>query len=104
MVRAWRKSTSPARLCGRPSSVAAAGRATRIVAKSVHPAGISERVPSGSITSSNATPRRCVALSACRTRPLEGMPLVQDCYRTWKVTEMGSVWWCSSGAFRIPTS
>jgi hypothetical protein len=22
---------------------------------------------------------------------LEGMPLAQDCYRTWKVTEMGSV-------------
>jgi hypothetical protein len=34
---------------------------------------------------------------------LEGMPLAQDCYRTWKVTEMGSVWWCSSGAFRTPT-
>src|SRR6266436_7450590 len=31
---------------------------------------------------------------------LEGMPLAQDCYRTWKVTEMGSVLWCSSGAFR----
>jgi hypothetical protein len=31
---------------------------------------------------------------------LEGMPLAQDCYRTWKVAEMGSVWWCSSGAFR----
>jgi hypothetical protein len=26
---------------------------------------------------------------------LEGMPLAQDCYRTWKVAEMGSVWWCS---------
>jgi hypothetical protein len=34
---------------------------------------------------------------------LEGMPLAQDCYRTWKVAEMGSMWWCSSGAFRIPT-
>jgi len=56
MVRAWRKSTSLARLCGRPFSGAAAARATRIVAKSVHPAGISERLPSGSITSSNATP------------------------------------------------
>ena len=72
MVRAWRKSTSLARLCGRPFSGAAAARATRIVAKSVHPAGISERLPSGSITSSNATPRRCVAPSACRTRPSKG--------------------------------
>jgi hypothetical protein len=35
---------------------------------------------------------------------LEGMPLAHDCYRTWKVAEMGSVWWCSSGAFRTPTS
>jgi hypothetical protein len=26
---------------------------------------------------------------------LEGMPRAQDCYRTWKVAEMGSVWWCS---------
>ena len=103
MVRAWRKSTSLARLCGRPFSGAAAARATRIVAKSVHPAGISERLPSGSITSSNATPQRCVAPSACRTRPSKGMPLAQDCYRTWKVTEMGSVWWCSSGAFRMLT-
>jgi len=34
---------------------------------------------------------------------LEGMPLAQDCYRTWKVAEMGSMWWCPSGAFRIPT-
>jgi hypothetical protein len=72
MVRAWRKSTSLARLCGRPFSGSAAGRATRIVAKSVHSAGISERLPSGSITSSNATPRRCVAPSACRTRPSKG--------------------------------
>ena len=35
---------------------------------------------------------------------LEGVPLAQDCYWTWKVAEMGSMWWCSSGAFRIPTS
>ena len=40
MVRAWRKSTSLARLCSRPFSVAAAGSATGIAAKSVHPAGI----------------------------------------------------------------
>ena len=72
MVRAWRKSTSLARLCSRPFSVAAAGSATGIAAKSVHPAGISERLPSGSTTSSNATPRRCVAPSACRTRPSKG--------------------------------
>jgi hypothetical protein len=72
MVRAWRKSTSLARLCGRPFSVAAAGSATGIAAKSVHPAGISERLPSGSTISSNATPRRCTALSACRTQPSKG--------------------------------
>jgi hypothetical protein len=35
MVRAWRKSTSLARLCSRPFSVAAAGSATGIAAKSV---------------------------------------------------------------------
>jgi hypothetical protein len=29
---------------------------------------------------------------------LEGMPLAQDCYWTWKVAEMGSMWWCSSTA------
>ena len=72
MVRAWRKSTSLARLCGRPFSVAAAGSATGIAAKSVHLAGISERLPSGSTTSSNATPRRRTAPSACRTRPSKG--------------------------------
>jgi hypothetical protein len=27
---------------------------------------------------------------------LEGMPLADDFYRTWKVAEMGSVWWRSS--------
>jgi DNA polymerase V len=37
--------TSLARLCSRPFSVAAAGSATGIAAKSVHPAGISERLP-----------------------------------------------------------
>jgi len=26
---------------------------------------------------------------------LEGMPLAEDCHRTWEVAEMGSVWWCS---------
>ena len=72
MVRAWRKSTSLARLCSRPFSVAASGSATGIAAKSVHPAGTSERLPSGSTTSSNATPRRCTAPSACRTRPSKG--------------------------------
>ena len=35
---------------------------------------------------------------------LEGMPLAEDCHRTWKVAEMGSVWWCSSGAFLTLTS
>ena len=35
---------------------------------------------------------------------LEGMPLAEDCHRTWEVAEMGSVWWYPSGAFRIPTS
>ena len=72
MVRAWRKSTSLARQCSRPFSVAAAGSATGIAARSVHPAGISERLPSGSTTSSNATPRRCTAPSVCRTRPSKG--------------------------------
>jgi hypothetical protein len=72
MVRAWRKSTSLARLCSRPFSVAAAGFAMGIAAKSVHPAGISERLPSGSTTSSNGTPRRCTTPSACRTRPSKG--------------------------------
>jgi hypothetical protein len=62
MVRAWRKSTSLARLCGRPFSGAAAVR--------------------GAQRLQNAA--------------LEGMPLAHDCYRTWKVAEMGSVWWCSS--------
>ena len=72
MVRAWRKSTSLARLCSRSFSVAAAGFAMGIAAKSVHPAGISERQPSGSTTSSNATPRRRTAPSACRTQPSKG--------------------------------
>src|SRR4029077_8436156 len=34
---------------------------------------------------------------------LEGVPLAENCHRTWKVAEMGSVWRCPSGAFRIPT-
>ena len=33
---------------------------------------------------------------------LEGMPLAEDFHRTWQVAEMGSVWWCSLGAFPIP--
>ena len=102
MVRAWRKSTSLARLCSRPFSVAAAGFAMGIAAKSVHPAGISERLPSGSTTSSNATPRRCTAPQRLQNAALEGMPLAEDFNRTWEVAEMGSVWWCSLGAFPIP--
>jgi hypothetical protein len=34
---------------------------------------------------------------------LEGMPLAEDFHRMWEVAEMGSVWWCPSGAFRMPT-
>jgi len=94
MVRARRKSTSLARLCGRPFSRATTGCATGVAEKSVHPAGISERLPSGSTTSSNATPWRCVVPRRLQNEALEGMPLAQDCYRTWKVAEMGSMWWC----------
>src|SRR5258708_9576939 len=60
MVRAWRQSTSLARLCSRPFSVTAAGFPTGIAPKTVHPARITNRRPSGSTTSSKATPRRCV--------------------------------------------
>ena len=35
---------------------------------------------------------------------LKGVPLADDSYRTREVAEMGSVWWRSSGAFRILTS
>jgi len=102
MVRAWRKSTSLARLCCRPFSVAAAGSATGIAAKSVHPTGIS----AAAVGEHNQ--QQCYATAAhgaqrLQNAALEGMPLAQDCYRTWKVAEMGSVWWCSSGAFRMPT-
>jgi len=43
------------------------------------PPGSVSGCPPGSTTSSNATPRRCVAPSACRTRPSKGCRFAQDC-------------------------
>ena len=92
MVRAWSKSASVARQGSTVRRARIGGSsATRIVAKSVQLAGMSERLPSGSTTSSKQTPRRCMAPITCRDAALKGMPLTQDCYRTWKVAEMGSV-------------
>ena len=48
-------------------------------AKSVHPAGISERLPSGSTTSGNATPGGAWR-PALQNVALEGVPLAQDFY------------------------
>jgi hypothetical protein len=103
MVRAWRKSTSLARLMR--STVLSRGGGSRDghCRQIGPPAGISERLPVGEHHQQQCDAAAVRGAQRLQNAALEGMPLAQDCYRTWKVTEMGSVWWCSSGAFRIPT-
>jgi hypothetical protein len=83
MVRAWSKSTGLARLCSPSFPLAAGGWSPMGAAgKSVQPTGISERLPSGSTTSTNGTPcRRTVRRrgTVCPRAPVTGAGSGRDC-------------------------
>src|SRR5258708_22739176 len=61
MVRAWRQSTSLARLCSRPFSVTAAGSPTGLAPQTVPPPRLTDPLPPGRPTHTHTTPPSALA-------------------------------------------
>jgi len=69
MVRAWSKSLRAPSVCGEPPTFVAGAPSICQASQSVHAAGMSERVPSGRVTSNSRMPRLRMLLMTAKVWP-----------------------------------